>query len=90
MKRYLITKNIDVGYKRTSVRLEPELWEALKQIGKKENISQREIMNLVHTTKKENQTLTSAIRVFIMKYYKTYYEAERINFLEHLEHRASF
>ena len=70
VKSTLVSRNITVFGRRTSVRLEPEMWRALKEIAKRENCSVHDICSLVHLRKKENTSLTAAIRVFLMLYFK--------------------
>lgn len=66
----LVSRNICVVGKRTSVRLEPEMWAALRDIAKREKCSVHEICTLIYLRKKTNSTLTASIRVFIMLYFK--------------------
>ncbi len=66
----LVSRNICVVGKRTSVRLEPEMWAALRDIAKREKCSIHEICTLIYLRKKTNSTLTASIRVFIMLYFK--------------------
>ena len=56
--------------RRTSVRLEPEMWNALNEIATIENCSVHDICSLVCLRKKEKTSLTAAIRVFLMLYYR--------------------
>lgn len=65
----LISKNITVLGKRTSVRLEPAMWEALQEIAEKENSSLNDICTYVHHNRLES-SLTSALRVYILTYYR--------------------
>lgn len=65
----LISKNITVLGKRTSVRLEPAMWEALHEIAQNEKISLGEICDYLHKHKMES-SLTSALRVFILAYFR--------------------
>ncbi|MDP1724633.1 MAG: ribbon-helix-helix domain-containing protein [Alphaproteobacteria bacterium] len=65
----LISKNITVLGKRTSVRLEPAMWEALQEIAEKENASLNDICSHVHHNRLES-SLTSALRVYILTYYR--------------------
>jgi predicted DNA-binding ribbon-helix-helix protein len=69
-KGSLISRNITVLGKRTSVRLEPEMWEALKEISKRECCSIHELCSLIQTSKNRQSSLTAAIRVFLMLYYR--------------------
>tara|TARA_B100001093_G_C26240327_1_gene764097 strand:+ start:80 stop:466 length:387 start_codon:yes stop_codon:yes gene_type:complete len=66
----LISRNITVLGRRTSVRLEPEMWTALRDISKREKCSIHDICTVVYLRKKENTSLTAAIRVFLMLYFR--------------------
>lgn len=69
-KSTLVSRNITIENRRTSVRLEPEMWTALKEISKRERCSIHDLCTLVHARKKENTSLTAAIRVFLMLYFR--------------------
>ena len=69
-KSSLISRNITVLGERTSIRLEPEMWNALADISEREACSIHDVCSLVSLRKRENTSLTAAIRVFIMLYYK--------------------
>ena len=71
----LIPKNITVGGKRTSVRLENINWIALEEICTKEKVPMNELLTMVDRLRAENSndnknvvTRTSAIRNFITAY----------------------
>lgn len=66
----LVSRNISVAGHRTSVRLEPEVWCALKDISKRENCTVNVLCTLIAARKRINTTLTAAIRVFTMLYYR--------------------
>ncbi|MGB0719504.1 MAG: ribbon-helix-helix domain-containing protein [Bdellovibrionales bacterium] len=70
IKTTLISRNITVGGKRTSIRLEPEMWSALKEISKREGCSIHDICTLVSLRKNAKTSLTAAIRVFLMLYFR--------------------
>lgn len=70
VKSTLVSRNITIFGKRTSVRLEPEMWNALKDISIRENCTIHEICSLIYLRKKKSTSLTAAIRVFLMLYYK--------------------
>lgn len=67
----LISRNITIGGHRTSVRLEPDMWNGLNEICRRERASIHELCSTVARTKKEDTSLTAAIRVFVMNYYRT-------------------
>ena len=66
----LVSRNITVGGKRTSVRLEPEMWRALKEISARESCSIHELCTLISFRKNKRTSLTAAIRVFLMLYFR--------------------
>lgn len=63
----LVSRNVTVQKRRTSVRLEPEMWTALKEIAALENCTIHDICTLISVRKKENTSLTAAVRVFQME-----------------------
>jgi predicted DNA-binding ribbon-helix-helix protein len=69
-KSSLISRNITILGKRTSVRLEPEMWQALKDVAKREGCSIHDICSLIFIRKRDISSLTASIRVFLMLYYK--------------------
>ncbi len=69
-KSTLVSRNITVFGRRTSVRLEPEMWMSLREIAKREGCSIHDICTLISVRKNENTSLTAAIRVFLMLYFR--------------------
>ncbi len=69
-KTTLISRNITVMNHRTSVRLEPEMWTALREIANREQCSIHDICTLISIRKNPNTSLTAAIRVFLMLYFR--------------------
>jgi predicted DNA-binding ribbon-helix-helix protein len=70
IKSTLVSKNVTIKGRRTSIRLEPEMWAALKDIARRERCKIHDICTLVHIRKREGTSLTAAIRVFLMLYYR--------------------
>lgn len=66
----LVSRNIIVSNRRTSVRLEPEMWDALREICRREHKSIHEICTAISIAKPHNTSLTAAIRVFVMSYFR--------------------
>ena len=66
----LVSKNITVAGRRTSVRLEPEMWVGLNELAQRERCSIHDVCTLVGYRKNNNTSLTAAIRVFVMLYYR--------------------
>ena len=69
-KSTLVSRNITVLGRRTSVRLEPEMWTALRDISRLEDCKIHDICSLIQLRKNPNTSLTAAIRVFLMLYYR--------------------
>lgn len=70
IKSSLVSRNITVFGKRTSIRLEPEMWSALRDMARREGCRIHDLCSLVSMRKQRQTSLTAAIRVFIMLYYK--------------------
>ena len=66
----LKSRNVKVLEYRTSVRLEAEMWNALKEVAKLESCKVHNICSLVSMHKDPNASLTAAIRVFLMMYFR--------------------
>ena len=67
----LVSRNLTIAGHRTSVRLEPEMWGGLSEICRRERAKLHEICTSVAMRKHENTSLTAAIRVFVMAYFRT-------------------
>ena len=65
----LINRNVVAERGRTSMRLEPELWDALIEICTRER---RDVNRLVRQIEASNHTggRTSAVRVFVLGYFR--------------------
>ncbi len=66
----LVNRNIFLGDRRTSLRLEPAMWDALAEICRREDMTSHELCNLIDRRRRAS-SLTAAIRVFIMAYFKS-------------------
>ncbi len=69
-KSTLVSRNVTILGRRTSVRLEPEMWTALHEIAKREGCKIHDICSLVHIRKNRDTSLTASIRVFVMLYFR--------------------
>ena len=67
--RSLVNRNVYVGKHRTSVRLEPAMWQALAEICQREGKNKHELCTMI-SQRRTSLSLTSAIRVFIMSYFR--------------------
>lgn len=70
IKSTLVSRNITVLGRRTSVRLEPEMWREIRNIAKRENCTIHDLCSLISLRKNEKTSLTAAIRVFLMLYFR--------------------
>lgn len=66
----LISKNISVLKRRTSIRLEAEMWKALAEIAAYEGCSIHDICSLIAIRKRKDCSLTSSVRIFLILYFK--------------------
>jgi len=65
----LVNRNVIAGRGRTSMRLEPELWEALAEICRMEQIGVSEMIRTIENRGHPGGR-TSAVRVFIVQYFR--------------------
>jgi predicted DNA-binding ribbon-helix-helix protein len=66
----LINRNVTVTGRRTSVRLEQPMWDALEEICRREHKVLNQLVTEIENNREES-SLTAAIRVTIMLYFKT-------------------
>ena len=66
----LISRNITIDGRRTSMRLEPAMWDALAEICKRKKLTLHRLCSMVAEHKGQDTSFTAAIRVFAMSYYK--------------------
>lgn len=66
----LVSRNVTVAGHRTSVRLEPAMWVALQEICRRERCSLHEVCTQIAAQRQSGASLTAAIRVFIMAYFR--------------------
>lgn len=67
----MLSRNVRIHNRRTSVRLEPAMWSALNDIARSENCSIHDLCGAVHDMKEEGVSFTAALRVFLMEYYRS-------------------
>lgn len=65
----LVNRNVTAAGGRTSMRLEPEIWDALAEICRREGCDLRGLIRRI-----DKETLqggrTSAVRVFVLQYFR--------------------
>lgn len=65
----LETHNVVVGVRRTSVRLEPAMWNALHDIASQQQVSVHDLVTGIDRERRAS-SLTAAIRVYIVDFYR--------------------
>ncbi|HYC02943.1 MAG TPA: ribbon-helix-helix domain-containing protein [Azospirillaceae bacterium] len=73
-KSTLESRNVTVSYgraaERTSVRLEPQMWDALEEVAAREGRTVSAVADEISRHLPDGMTLTSGIRVFLMAYFR--------------------
>jgi len=69
MNSRLIQRNVVVFGRRTSLRLEPEFWDALVEIGKVADETLTETIEMARS-KMGNGGLTSAVCVYVLQWFR--------------------
>jgi len=62
--------NISVRGRRTSIRMEPQIWDTLREICRREFCTPDDVCSYVADRKPPRGSLTSALRVFILDYFR--------------------
>ncbi len=65
----LMSRNVTLQGRRTSLRLERAMWDALEEIRARERQSMHELCAHIDRTRSE-RTLTAGIRVYILEYFR--------------------
>ena len=65
----LVIHNVVVGGHRTSVRLEPVMWDALSDIGRRLRVTTHDLVTDIDRVRTAS-SLTAAIRVYIVDFYR--------------------
>ncbi len=69
MTSSLQNRNVTIAGQRTSMRLEPEMWDALAEVCRREGLSLHSVCSDVEQARARG-TVTSAMRVFLLRYYR--------------------
>ena len=81
-KSRLVNRNVVAGRGRTSMRLEPELWDALYEICQREGVGVGELIRQIEA-RGHSGGRTSAVRVFILQYFRAAATEEGHSAAEH-------
>ena len=63
----LISRNVTVHRRRTSMRLEPEYWDALEALAARRDQTVHELVSDIASAMNPGDSLTSAVRVEILR-----------------------
>jgi len=66
----LVSGNVTVDGKRTSMRLEPAMWGALREVCAREGKSMNALVTEIDRGRAQS-TLTAAIRVYLLAYFRS-------------------
>jgi predicted DNA-binding ribbon-helix-helix protein len=75
MKSTVVKRSVKIDGHTTSVSLEDAFWKALKEIAGGRNTTLAELVTSINTTR-EHANLSSAIRLFILNYFRIQIDAE--------------
>jgi predicted DNA-binding ribbon-helix-helix protein len=67
--RAMVARNVTVAGRRTSVRLEPEMWEALQEMTTRESITLHQLCTEI-ARQRGLSSLTAAIRAYALAYFR--------------------
>lgn len=68
-KSRLVNRNVTMSSHRTSMRMEPEMWQAMQDICRRENIATDELIRQAETAAGEGGR-SSAVRIYVLEYYR--------------------
>lgn len=68
----LVSRNISTAGRRTTMRLEPELWDAAVEICHREDVTMADLVTRIDDGRSaDKEGRTSAVRVYILAYFRT-------------------
>ena len=70
MKSPVVKRSIVIAGHKTSVSLEDAFWQGLKQIAQERNLTLSDLVATIDTDRRQGN-LSSAIRLFVLDYYRT-------------------
>jgi predicted DNA-binding ribbon-helix-helix protein len=70
MNANLVRRNVTIGGRRTSLRLEREFWVALEEVCRREGLSLHRLCTVIDR-RRATVSRTSAVRSFVMAYFQS-------------------
>ena len=77
MTSTLISRNVTVNGHRTSIRLEPEMWDAMDEVCALQRVTMHEFCSLVERERRAS-SLTAGVRVALLGYFREASKGEHI------------
>lgn len=71
----LVSRNVTVNGRRTSIHLEPEMWDAMYAVCRERGCTVHQLCSWIEGHRHPDQSLTSAVRVALLRHYRTPEEA---------------
>jgi predicted DNA-binding ribbon-helix-helix protein len=65
-----VIRNVKVHGHRTSVRLEPQMWDSMTEICRRELCTPHDVYSYVAERKPPHNSLSSSLRVFMLEYFR--------------------
>ena len=66
----LVSRNVTVRGRRTSLRLEPAMWDAFAEVCNREAVTPSILCSEIDRTRDPKGSLTAAVRVFLLAYFQ--------------------
>jgi predicted DNA-binding ribbon-helix-helix protein len=70
MPSTLKSRNVSVGSRRTSLKLEPEFWDTILDICRRECCTPHDLCSVAEDRRSPHETLTSALRLLVLDYFR--------------------
>jgi len=70
VERYATQSSVTIAGKKATLYLEPEMWAALKVACKYKKMSRNTLLTLIAEKKDDNHNMCSAVRVFLVLFYR--------------------
>jgi len=69
LKSSILKRSIIIGGRKTSISLEAEFWEALKEIAKERGTTLPKLVTNIKA-ERQNANLSSAVRLFVLEHFQ--------------------
>ena len=69
MTSKIVKRSITVGPRKTSISLEQEFWDGIKEIANQKKLKLSSLIEEIHSSKGAAANLSSAVRVFVYNWF---------------------